>query len=123
MLHPFSFHCSNHASTTSFPSPLLPNTTSLHFTTQSPTSPFPRRPFNPPALRSVLPVNAGASVPLSGLTGGKRYSQFLPPPHTHPCLCFTVNYLSINFPTDVEVGVFKLGPHFLQLMDHVYSFC
>ncbi|KEH27988.1 pollen thioesterase [Medicago truncatula] len=76
MLHPFSFRCSNHASTTPFPSLLLLNTTSFHLAGKSPTFPFLRRPFNPPALRSVHHVRAVSSLPLFDFSGGKGMSGF-----------------------------------------------
>ncbi|KAK2375840.1 Thioesterase superfamily protein [Trifolium repens] len=77
MFHPFSFRCSNHASTTPFPSLFLPNTTSFHLAGQSPTFPFSRRQFNPPSLRSVLPLRAVASSsPLFDISGGNGMSGF-----------------------------------------------
>ncbi|XP_061360653.1 acyl-acyl carrier protein thioesterase ATL3, chloroplastic-like [Gastrolobium bilobum] len=76
MLHPFSFPCSNHSSMSVLPSPLFLNATSFHLTPQSPSFPFPRRPLNPPALRSVLPVSASATSPIFDLSRGKGMSPF-----------------------------------------------
>ncbi|RDY12144.1 Acyl-acyl carrier protein thioesterase ATL3, chloroplastic, partial [Mucuna pruriens] len=67
---------SNHASTKSLPSPLFLTTTSFRLTRQSPSFPFPRWRFNPPALRSVLPVSSGVSSPLSDPRGGKGMGGF-----------------------------------------------
>ncbi|MCH85517.1 pollen thioesterase, partial [Trifolium medium] len=64
MLYPFSFLSSKHASTSAFPSPLLLNTTSVHLSGKSPTLPFPCKPFNPVALRSILPVRTSSSLPV-----------------------------------------------------------
>ncbi|XP_057447848.1 acyl-acyl carrier protein thioesterase ATL3, chloroplastic-like [Lotus japonicus] len=77
MLHTFPFPCSIHASMAALSSQLFHNTTSLHLTRPSPPFPFPRRPFNPPLLRSILPVNAGNSLPLFDFSGGKGMSGFL----------------------------------------------
>jgi hypothetical protein len=86
MFHPFSFRCSNHASTTPFPSLFLPNTTSFHLAGQSPTFPFSRRQFNPPSLRSVLPLRAVASSsPLFDISGGKGYVYVINSPQ-NSCL-------------------------------------
>lgn len=95
MLHPFSFRCSNHASTTPFPSLLLLNTTSFHLAGKSPTFPFLRRPFNPPALRSVHHVRAVSSLPLFDFSGGKGYVHLISP--ENPCLRFIVNLFVVIF--------------------------
>ncbi|XP_019432520.1 PREDICTED: acyl-acyl carrier protein thioesterase ATL3, chloroplastic-like isoform X1 [Lupinus angustifolius] len=73
MLHSFSFPCSNHKTMSS---PLFLNTTSFQPTRSSPSFPFSRRPFIPPAIRSVVTVNASASAPLLDLKGGKGMSEF-----------------------------------------------
>ncbi|OIW21196.1 hypothetical protein TanjilG_30792 [Lupinus angustifolius] len=57
-------------------SPLFLNTTSFQPTRSSPSFPFSRRPFIPPAIRSVVTVNASASAPLLDLKGGKGMSEF-----------------------------------------------
>ncbi|XP_019430149.1 PREDICTED: acyl-acyl carrier protein thioesterase ATL3, chloroplastic-like [Lupinus angustifolius] len=73
MLHSFSFPCSNHKTLSS---PLFLNTTSFQLTRPSPSFMFPRRPFIPPAIRSVVTVNASASAPLLDFKGGKGMSGF-----------------------------------------------
>jgi len=93
MLHPFSFRCSNHASTTPFPSLSLLNTTSFHLARKSPTFPFLRRPFNPPALRSVHPLRAVSSLPFFDISGGKGYVHLISPQNL--CLRFIVNFVTV----------------------------
>ncbi|KAL9325004.1 hypothetical protein ACSQ67_005649 [Phaseolus vulgaris] len=66
---------SNHASTVLLPSTLFLNATSFRLERRFP-FPFLRRRFNPPALRSVLPVSSSASAPLFDLRGGKGMSGF-----------------------------------------------
>ncbi|KAK7348855.1 hypothetical protein VNO80_23586 [Phaseolus coccineus] len=66
---------SNHASTVLLPSALFLNATSFRLERRFP-FPFLRRRFNPPALRSVLPVSSSASAPLFDLRGGKGMSGF-----------------------------------------------
>lgn len=89
MLNPFSFRCSNYASATAFSSLLLHNTTSFHLNGPSLTFPFPRRPLNPPELRSVPPVFAVASLPFFDISGGKGYVRVISP--QNPFLCFIVS--------------------------------
>ncbi|ESW25372.1 hypothetical protein PHAVU_003G030100 [Phaseolus vulgaris] len=66
---------SSHASTVLLPSTLFLNATSFRLERRFP-FPFLRRRFNPPPLRSVLPVSSSASAPLFDLRGGKGMSGF-----------------------------------------------
>ncbi|XP_027361985.1 acyl-acyl carrier protein thioesterase ATL3, chloroplastic [Abrus precatorius] len=70
------FSNSIHASTITLPSSSFLNTASFHPTRHSPSFPFPRRRFNPPALRSVFPVSSSSSSPLFDLRGSKGMSGF-----------------------------------------------
>ncbi|KAK2375841.1 Thioesterase superfamily protein [Trifolium repens] len=76
MLYPFSYLSSKHASTTALPSSSLLNTRSVHLCGKSPTLPFCRKPFNPPALRFVLPARASSSSPFFHVNESKSMCDF-----------------------------------------------